>query len=435
MLTERAARAGGPFSVPGIGAREVRTGLAATAAHPYCAGMDVADRPTVKLRPGKGRRLAEGAPWAYRDEIALDRRTRALAPGTLARLLEEDRVLGLAAINPESVIAARLIDPDAEAAIDRDWFAARLGRALALRERLFDGPFYRLVHAEGDALPGLVIDRYADALAIQPNAAWADRLLAPLTDAALSVTGGARAVVNATAKVRAREGLPAHLTVSRGSVDAPVPVTMNGATYLADLTGGQKTGLFYDQRENHAFAARLVPGGRVLDVFSHVGGFALAALAGGAAQALAVDSSAPALALADQGAHASGFGARLETRRADAFEALAALATAGERYDMVVCDPPAFAPSKQAVPQGLRAYERIARRAAPLVAPGGWLVLCSCSHAVDAEAFRRACAGGIRRAGRAGQLVRSGRAGADHPQHPALPETGYLKALFFRLTG
>lgn len=392
-------------------------------------------RPTVKLRPGKGRRLAEGAPWVFADEIALDRRTKALQPGTLVRLIEGEASHGLAAFNPDSTIAGRMIDPDAEAVVDADWFAGRLRTALALRERLFDAPYYRLVHAEGDGLPGVVIDRFGDALVIQPNAAWADRLLDPLTDAALRATGCTRVVVNATARVRLREGLETHLTVTRGTVDAPVAVPMTGATYLADLTGGQKTGLFYDQRPNHAFAARLAPGGRVLDVFTHVGGFALAALAADARSALGVDSSAPALALAREGARLTGVDERFETRQGDAFDTLAALGGEGELFDLVICDPPAFAPARKAVVQGLRAYERLARLSAPLVAPEGCLVLCSCSHAVDAEAFRKACAHGIRKAGRAAQLVHAGRAGPDHPQHPLLPETGYLKALVFRLTG
>jgi len=393
----------------------------------------VADRPTVKLRPGKGKRLAEGAPWAYADEIAMDRRTKALAPGTLARLVEGERMLGLAAINAQSQIAARLIDPDPEAEIGPAWFEARLAAALSLREALFDAPFYRLVHAEGDGLPGVVIDRFGDTLAIQPNAAWADRLIEPLTDTAMAVSGAAHVVVNASSRVRKLEGLEEHLTVTRGAVEGPLDVPMNGAVYKADPISGQKTGLFYDQRPNHALAAGLARGKRVLDVFTHVGGFALAALAAGARQALAIDSSTPALALAEAGAVATGVEARFETRKSDAFDALAELGKAGERFDMVVCDPPAFAPNKAALEAGLRAYGRVARLAAGLVAPGGWLVLCSCSHAVEPESFRGACHHGILRAGRQAQLVQSGRAGPDHPQHPALPETSYLKALFFRL--
>ena len=208
---------------------------------------------------------------------------------------------------------------------------------------------------------------------------------------------------------------------------------MNGATYFADLTGGQKTGLFFDQRPNHGFAASLAQGARVLDVFSHVGGFGLAALANGAQSALAVDGSAAALDLAQLGAEAGGVADRFQTRRGDAFEVLSALQEEGAEFDLVICDPPAFAPSKQALDAGLRAYERVARLAAPLVSPGGYLGLCSCSHAADLGRFRAASQRGIGRAGRAAQLIYTGFAGPDHPQLPQLAESGYLKALFYRL--
>ena len=198
--------------------------------------------------------------------------------------------------------------------------------------------------------------------------------------------------------------------------------------------GGQKTGLFFDQRPNHAFAQRLVDGGSVLDVFSHVGGFGLAALAAGAGRATCVDGSALALELARGGADAMGAADRLQRPCSpDAFKALEAMAEQDRTFDVVVCDPPAFAPSKPALEKGLRAYERVAKMAAPLVAPGGYLVLCSCSHAADLTAFRNVSARGIGRGGRRGVLIHTGQAGPDHPTLPQLAETGYLKALFFRL--
>jgi len=397
--------------------------------------MTMTDRPTVKLRPGKGRRLAEGAPWAFADEIAMDRRTRNLSPGTLVRLVEGDRLLGVAAFNPASTIAARMIDPDPEAEIGTEWFMARIRQAQALRETLFEAPFYRLIHAEGDGLPGIIVDRFGETLVMQPNAAWAERNREPLASALLEVTGARNLVVNATSRVRRLEGLEDYLEVTHGAVEAPIPVPMNGATYLADVTAGQKTGLYFDQRPNHAFAARLAKGKRVLDVFTHVGGFALSALAAGAESALGIDSSAPALALAEQGAALTGVADRFETRRADAFEGLKALAEEGARFDVVICDPPSFAPNKGALSNGLRAYQRLARLAAALVAPGGWLVLCSCSHAADPESFHRANSRGLAATGRCAALVHSGRAGPDHPSHVALPETSYLKALFYRLDG
>jgi 23S rRNA (cytosine1962-C5)-methyltransferase len=327
-----------------------------------------------------------------------------------------------------------MLDRDPEAVIDEAWFVARLRRALAHRERLYDAPFYRLVHAEADGLPGVVIDRFGDLAVIQPNAAWADKLIVQLVAALQSVTGVTTVIMNGTGRARSLEGLEEKTECLAGvAPDGPIEVPMNGATYMADVMAGQKTGIFYDQRPNHAFVARLAKDARVLDMFAHVGGFGLAALASGAASTLAVDGSEPALALAARGAAAMGADARFATRKGDAFDTLAALATEEEIFDIVVCDPPAFAPSKQSADAGLRAYERVARLAAPLVSDGGYLVLCSCSHAADLTKFRNACSRGIGRAGRRGQIIYTGYAGPDHPQLPHLAESGYLKVLVYRL--
>lgn len=394
-------------------------------------------RPTVRLKPkANARAIRRGFPWVYANELVTDRRTRALAPGSLA-ILEDDgrQPMGLFAINPASKIIGRFLDRDPAAEVSVSWFETRLSRALALRERLYDAPYYRLVHAEADGLPGVVIDRFADTCVLQPNAAWAETHLDALVSALQSVTGVTCILKNASGRTRSLEGLDDLSGALVGKApDTPVPVPMNGAIYMADLTGGQKTGLFFDQRPNHAFAAQVAGhGARVLDVFSHVGGFALAALAHGAEQALAVDGSAPALALAEAGAEAMGVGEAFQTRQGDAFEVLQALGAEGATFDVVICDPPAFAPSRSALEAGLRAYERVARLAAPLVAEGGYLVLCSCSHAADVTRFRGASLRGIGRAGRQAQLLHTGEAGPDHPVLPQLAESGYLKAVFYRL--
>ncbi|WJS86139.1 RSP_2647 family RNA methyltransferase [Paracoccus sp. TOH] len=396
-----------------------------------------ADLPIIRLRPkSKPQAIRHGFPWVFADELVTDRRTRAIPAGSFALLEDaERRPLGLVTVNPESKIIARMMDPDPQARIGHDWIAARLQRALALRERLFDAPFYRLVHAEADGLPGTIIDRFGDAAVLQPNAAWAERMVEEIAAALRQMIGVSTVILNGQGRVRGLEGLPERMEVLSGAVSGPVEVPMNGAIYLADLTQGQKTGLFYDQRPNHAFAQRLARGQRVLDVFSHVGGFGLAALAAGATQAICIDGSAAALDLARGGARAMGAESRLTTRQGDAFEQMEALAAEGAQFDLVICDPPAFAPSKPALEAGLRAYERVAKLAAPLVAPGGYLGLCSCSHAADLTAFRNASARGIGRGGRRMQLLHTGQAGPDHPTLPQLAETGYLKALFFRLDG
>jgi 23S rRNA (cytosine1962-C5)-methyltransferase len=394
-------------------------------------------RPIVRLKPkANARAIRHGFPWVYANELVTDRRSRNLTPGTLAVLEDEARQsLGLVAVNPGSKIICRMLDRDPDADINVAWFKARLARALHMRETLFKTPYYRLVHAEADGLPGVIIDRFGDICVMQPNAAWAEVQLEQLTEALVQETGVQTVLKNASGRTRGLEGLDDQSAVLHGvAPDTPVPVPMNGATYMADLTGGQKTGLYYDQRSNQAFAAGLVrPGARVLDVFSHVGGFGLAMLTAGAGSALCLDGSAPALELAKQGAAASGVIDRLDTRQGDAFDALATLAEENAVFDIVICDPPAFAPTKQALDAGLRAYERIARLAAPLVIEGGYLGLCSCSHAADLSKFRNASARGIGRAGRSAQLIHTGFAGPDHPQLPQLAETGYLKSVFFRL--
>ena len=397
---------------------------------------DTAPLPIIRLRPNAAARAIRfGFPWVYDNELVMDRRSRKIDAGTLGILQDADRNdLGLVAINPNSKIVARVLDGDINTTINADWFRAKFQRALDLRARLFDRPFYRLIHAESDGLPGVIIDRFDDHFVVQPNAAWADRLLDALVDVLVDVTDARVVIKNASGRTRGLEGLDDVPQVLRGDMpSAPIQVPMNGAIYMADLAGGQKTGLFYDQRPNHAFAAGLSKGARVLDVFSHVGGFSLAALAAGADHAMAVDGSAAALDLAMQGATAMGVQDRFETRRGDAFDVMTQLVDEGAQFDVVVCDPPAFASSKPALEAGLRAYERVARLAAQLVADSGYLGLCSCSYAADLAKFRAASIRGIGRAGRKSALIHTGFAGPDHPLHPQLAESGYLKSLFFRL--
>lgn len=397
---------------------------------------DAPPLPVLRLRPkADARAIRFGHPWAWSDDLVLDRRARTIAPGSLALLEDAERnplAIGIATV--EAKIAFRVLDRRTEAAIDTDWLRAKITAAHDLRQAIYETPYYRLIHAEGDGLPGLIVDRFDDCLVIQPNAIWLETRLTDICAILQQVTGATRVIKNGTSRARAAENLPEEMAQLSGpAITAPLPVPMNGAIYMADVLGGQKTGLFYDQRPNHAFAAGLAKGARVLDVFSHVGGFALAALAAGAKSALSVDASQAALDLASQGAREMAAEARFATRHGDAFAVLESLADEGARFDLVVADPPAFAPSKPALEKGLRAYERVARLSAPLVGEGGVLILCSCSHAADLEKFRAACLRGIGRAGREARLIYTGFAGPDHPQHPSLTATGYLKVLAFRL--
>lgn len=398
--------------------------------------MDQPSFSVVRLNTkGDARAIRHGFPWVYANEVVTDRRTKAMTAGTIAILEDaERRPMGLVAVNPASKIFCRMLERDVDVAIDAAWFEAKFARALKHRALMYAEPFYRLVHAEADGLPGVIVDRFGDVAVVQPNAAYADVLIETLVDALMKVTGVTTVIMNGTGRARTLEGLEEKTVVMRGTAPAgPIKATMNGAKYMADVMGGQKTGLFFDQRPNHAFAANLAKDGDVLDMFSHVGGFGLAALANGAKSVLAVDGSAPALELANAGAAAMGVSDKFETRRGDAFAVLEALAEEGAQFDVVICDPPAFAPGRKSLDAGLRAYERVARLAAALVKDGGYLGVCSCSHAADLTKFRNASARGIGRAGRRSQVIYTGFAGPDHPILPHLAESGYLKAVFFRL--
>jgi 23S rRNA (cytosine1962-C5)-methyltransferase len=395
---------------------------------------DAATRPTIRLLPGHQKRARGGHPWVYSNEIAMDAAAKALQPGTLVRLQAADGVaLGTGFFNPHSLVAARFLARDPAAAIDADFLAERLGRALALRTALYAEPYYRLVHAEADGLPGLAIDRYGDVLAVQVNAAGIERLLEPLLEA-LDRTVAPRAVVlRNDSPVRALEGLESYTRVAKGAIDAPVELVENGCRFLADLTGGQKTGWFFDQRDNRAFMAELSRKKRVIDLYCHSGGFAVAAAVAGAAEVLGIDSSAHALELAERAASMNGVETRCRFERGQAFEAMERLAKAGSRFEVVICDPPAFVKSKRDLAVGAKGYRKLARLAAELAAPGAFVFLASCSHNMEIGMFAEEVARGLTQAGRGGRILRSSGASPDHPVHPQLPESAYLKAQVLQL--
>ena len=398
--------------------------------------MSEIQNPIVRLKPRTLQApIKRGYPWVYYNEIVLDRRTKAIRAGQIVQVQSSSRIpIATAAFNANSKITLRILDLVPNQKIDLDWISLRIKVAFDLRDRIFDAPFYRLIHAEADGLPGVIIDRFGDICAIQPNAAWADRYFDLICEALEAVVPLKTIIKNTSGRARKIEGLEDESALMKGTwPEKPIPIAMNGAIYMADLAHGQKTGLFFDQRPNHAFGARLAKGARVLDVFSHVGGFGLAALAGGASSALAVDSSQAALELARQGATLMGLEKQFSIRKGDAFDVMAALMEEGAEFDIVICDPPAFATSKKALDAGLRAYEKLARMATALVKDGGFLGLCSCSHAADLKKFYAASIRGISKARRSATLIHTGFAGPDHPIHPHLVESGYLKALFFRL--
>jgi 23S rRNA (cytosine1962-C5)-methyltransferase len=389
------------------------------------------DRPTLRLKPGQGRRLRAGAPWVFSNEIAMQPGYRQIPAGELVCIEGDDGTrFGTFMFNAHSLIAARWLDRDPAAEIDLDWLRGRLREAIALRARICDTPFHRLVHAEADRLPGLVIDRYDAVAVLQANTAGMDRLVPLIVEALISLLPIRAVVARNDSPARAHEGLEESVALLFGN-DARTEVVEANVRFPIDPLKGQKTGWFFDQRANRDYLARLAKDACVLDLFCHTGAFGLRCAAAGARTVRLVDTSASALMQAEETAQLNGIAERVHIDRNDAFDAMAALA--GERFDIVVCDPPAFARSRKDAQSGLRAYGRMARLAAPLVAPGGLLLAASCSHHAPLADWAAQIAWGLHRARREARILFTAGAGPDHPVHPQLPETAYLKTQLLQL--
>lgn len=392
------------------------------------------DLPLIRLQPGRDKRVAAGHPWIFSNEIAMTPELREVPLGAPVRVeAANGKSLGVGGFNRHALIAVRMLDRSPDAAIDTAFLRRRLAAALALRDMLFDRPFYRLVHAEADGLPGLIIDRYGDVLVMQSNTALMDRLEGPLCDALEDLLQPRATVLRNDSAVRGLEGLAEEVRVARGAVDGPIAVEENGAKFEADPLGGQKTGWFFDQRDNRAFVAKLARGRRLLDVYTHTGGFGIQAALAGAEAVTLVDRSAPSLELAAKAAAANGVADRVSTVRGEAFAELERRGATGERWPVVVVDPPAFVKSKKDLAAGARGYAKLARLAARVTERGGFLCAFSCSHHVDPALFAEQVARGLVDAGRTGRILRQSGAGPDHPVHPLLPESAYLKGIVLQL--
>jgi 23S rRNA (cytosine1962-C5)-methyltransferase len=367
--------------------------------------------PRVFLQTGHDRRIADGHPWAYSNEIRMDADAKALPAGTLATLHRIDgKPLGVGSFNPHTLIAFRIFDHDAAGAIDEAFFVQRFRRAARLRERVFAEPYWRLAHAEADGLPGLVCDRFGDVLVMQMNTAGMQALSPLILSAADAVLAPRVIVLRNDTPARETEGIERSVSVVRGTIEGPVALRESGLVFFADVLDGQKTGWFYDQRASRAFVAPLARNASLLDAYCYTGGFAVAAAAAGAVDVVGIDSSEPALALAGRAAQANGADGRCEFRRAEIFGEMERLGRAGERYRVVVADPPAFVKSKKDLGSGLRGYRKLARLAAALVEPEGFLFIASCSHNVESSALLAEVVHGVTAAGRSARFSRWGKA-------------------------
>jgi 23S rRNA (cytosine1962-C5)-methyltransferase len=388
--------------------------------------------PVLRLKRNEDRRLHAGHLWIFSNEVDVEQSPLVkFKAGELVRVMaHNDRALGLAYVNPRSLICARLLQtwkiPDAA------WLEERMRVALRLRERLYPQPYYRLVYGESDGLPGLVVDRYGAACVVQIGTAGMELLKTEIQKALRQLLRCEAVFFKNDSFARELEGLPSYTEIALGKIDDPAAVVEDGLEFRAPLKSGQKTGWFFDQAGNRRTLSKYVRSdSRVLDVFSYVGAWGVRAAKSGAREVTCIDSSAAALELA--AANAARNGVKIATRRGDAFEVLEDLVSEGAGFDVIVIDPPAFAKRKKDLPKALAAYKRLNQLAIQALANDGILVSCSCSAHISAEDLQEAIAKAARGADKQLQIIEMGGQAPDHPVHPAIPETRYLKAYFCRV--
>jgi 23S rRNA (cytosine1962-C5)-methyltransferase len=394
-----------------------------------------AELPPLRLKRGEDRRLRAGHLWVFSNEVDNEATPLTDLPvGAMVRVLSDrDQFLGYAYVNPHALICARILSRSPVQPPDRSLLEHRLKVALALRERLYSAPYYRWVFGESDGLPGVVLDRYGDIVVGQIATAGMEALRPEIEAAVTAVLKPSALVWKNDGGARELEQLPRQLLTPIGRAPEELQILEGGLSFSVPLAAAQKTGWFYDQRANREqWRALITPGARVLDVCSYAGAWAITALSRGAASALCVDSSEAALAVATRNAAANGVA--VGTRRGDAFEVLDELVRAGERFDAIVLDPPAFIKRKKDIPRGQAAYRKLNQLAMRLLERDALLVSCSCSYHLAPDELVGLIQSAARTTSRFVQILHSGGQSPDHPMHPAIPETRYLKAFFCRAT-
>lgn len=389
--------------------------------------------PALRLKNGEDRRLSAGHLWVFSNEVdTAATPLTAFAKGDFCRVVSSrDKFLGYAYVNPNSLISARIMGRDQRYPPGRSLIVHRLQVALSLRERLYDKPFYRLVYGESDGLPGLVLDRYGDHIVGQIATAGMEALKADIVAAVQKVLSPKAMIWKNDSGARELEGLPSYVEAAVGEMPDVLEVEENGVRFRVPSLTGQKTGWFFDQAANrHAFL-KYVKGLRVLDVFSYLGAWGLSAAKAGASEVTCVDSSAAALGMLEETAAANGLA--VNTLKGDAFDVLEKLHEDRRKFDVVVIDPPAFIKRKKDIPKGEAAYRRLNQLAMQLLDRDGILVSCSCSYHLEADQLLGAINKAGRHVGRFVQVLEAGGQAPDHPLHPAIPETRYLKAFVCRV--
>lgn len=394
-----------------------------------------ADYPVLVLRRGEDRRLRAGHLWVFSNEVDVAKTPlTAFQPGDAVTILDSSgKPLGTGYAHPNTLICARLVDRGGNA-LDRSLIAHRLKAALSLREKLHSEPYYRLLFGESDGLPGLTIDRFGDVLVAQATTAGMERLRDEITAAVMAVLSPKVVVWKNDSSARAMEGLPESVEVVHGKLPERVLVKESGVEFLCDLLEGQKTGWFYDQRGNRDRLRPYVDGARVLDVFSYLGGWGLRSAAFGASAVDCVDASARAVTGIGANIAHNGFGGRVAAHVADAFDFLKAARGEQRKWDVVILDPPAFVKRKKDFKEGALAYRRLAEAGMQVLDRDGILIFCSCSHHMPRAALLEALQQAARQRDRFLQILEPLAQSPDHPIHPAIPETEYLKGFIARVS-
>jgi 23S rRNA (cytosine1962-C5)-methyltransferase len=397
--------------------------------------MNTMNRGSLRLHKNQDRRLRAGHLWVYSNEVDTEATPlKGVTPGQLVDIESaQGKWLGLAYVNPNSLICARIVTRDRSLTLDRSLLVHRIKVALALRERLYARPFYRLLFGEGDGVPGVVVDRYGDYLVVQITTAGMELQREALVEALVKVLRPAGILLRNDSASRLQEGLEQYIELAEGSLPEMVDVEEGGCRFQVSPGEGQKTGWFFDQAANRDQFVRYVAGRRVLDVCSYVGAWSVRAATAGATGVSAVDVSAQALEQLQRNAALNGVGDRVQVINGDAFQALRDLRAERERFDVVVLDPPAFVKRRKDMKEGVLAYRRLNEAALAVLDRDGVLVTASCSFHMDRDQFLRGVQQAARHGDRNLQLLQQGHQSPDHPIHPAIPETAYLKAFYFRV--
>ena len=403
---------------------------------PAESGAALVSAGRIVLRPREEARLLRGHSWIFSNEIARPEGVpdRGPAPGSLVDVVRADgRSLGLGLYNPASLIAVRMLAAPGEV-VDRAFLVSRLRHAQILRRRFYpDWGSLRVVHGESDGLPGLIVDKYEDCLVLQTLCLGMDQNLSLICDALEEVYRPRAILERNESPLREREGLSPRRGVLRGDPPASVTIQEADLRFEVDLVGGQKTGFYFDQRENRLFMRRLVSGARVLDAYCHDGAFSLHAARGGAASVLGLDIAADAVERARHNAALNGLEPICQFETGDALEAFDALHARNERYDVIILDPPSFTRTRKNVPDAKRGYELVNRRALRLLRRGGLLATASCSFHITDETFMECVMEAAFRCERRLVLLEWRSQAPDHPILPAMPETRYLKCGVFHV--